>query len=115
MQGIKALVIGMGVLIVVGTAVLIYGWTHNWNKANAPVEASSAAIHAPLTDADAAANGVPYDVKVPLPEGAHFEQMTATGDRVLLRFSGPGGERIVVIDPRTGHISGSIGVAPPAK
>ncbi len=116
MQGIKALVIGMGMLILVGTAVLIYGWTHQWSKATAPANASqTASVRAPSTDSDAAVNGAPYDVTVPLPDGAHFEQMTATSDRVLLRFSGPGGERIVAIDPRTGHISGSIGVPVPSK
>ncbi|HEY1720675.1 MAG TPA: hypothetical protein VGG27_05480 [Magnetospirillaceae bacterium] len=115
MQVIKAFVIGMGALILIGVAVLIYGWTHHWNKSGqaAPVVTNQAEPRAPMSDPSPAA--APYDMTVPPPEGTHFEQMAVVGDRALLRFSGPQGESIVVVDPRTGHVTGTIGVPASGK
>lgn len=117
MQVLKVFVIGMAAVIVIGTGVLAYGWTHHWNKNSVTPDVAPTVpadrVHAPLTDLDAGA--APFDVNVPLPDGMHFEQMEATGGRVLLRFSGPEGERIVVIDPRSGRVAGAIGIAPPGK
>ncbi len=119
MQVLKVIVIGLAVVIVVGTGVLAYGWTHHWNRsastADAPPNPPPDHVHAPMTDTDASADGAPYDVTVPAPEGMHFEQMAVAGNRALLRFSGPQGERILVVDPRSGRVTGAIGVTAAGK
>lgn len=116
MQLIKALVIGMSVVIAVGFAVLVYGWLHHWGKTMSSSEVAAAqTARAPLTEAETRANAAPFDITVPAPEGMHFEQMVASGGRTLLRFSGPQGERIVVVDPQSGRVAGTIGVPAAGK
>ena len=108
MNLLKAFVIGMGLLIAIGVAVLAYGFAHQWGKSAAPP-----AAQAPAAPVSAEPAAVATDVIAP--PGTHFEQMSTTSDRLLLRFSGPDGERILAVDPRTGRVTGTISVAPPAK
>lgn len=101
MKALKALVIGMGLLIVVGLGLLGYGLYRNTHH-SAQIGAVASAIGAPE-------EAHPYfSVELPVVAGSHLEQMETAGERVILRFSGAEGERILVIDPRTGHVTGSI-------
>jgi hypothetical protein len=104
MRLLKAFVIGMGLLIVIGGALLVWGLAHQWNR--------SAQVGAPPTPTDTDLGYVAAEV--PAPAGMSLTQMTATSDRVLLRFSGPQGDRILVVDPRSGRITGNIAVTPAA-
>ena len=110
MRLLKAFVIGMGVLIVVGGGVIAWGLVRQWNQ-HGPGGGATA-----VTSLAAPAAEQAYaSVDVPAPEGMKFVQMTTTADRVLLHFSGPDGERIVMVDPRTGRVTGTISVAPSGK
>lgn len=88
MQGLKALVIFLGVLIVLGLGVLVYGIATKAGKlGDAP----------PTFD----------EATVTLPAGASVVEMRPDGDRLYLRLSAPGGERILVLD-RDGNRLGEI-------
>lgn len=103
MKSLKALVISMGVLIVVGLALLGYGLYKN---ALHPVSAKAAPAGAPE-------GGLPYfAVELPVAADSHLEQMAVAGEKVILRFKGADGERILVLDPQTGHLTGQISLVP---
>ncbi|HXP96105.1 MAG TPA: hypothetical protein VN809_05285 [Telmatospirillum sp.] len=103
MKSLKALVIGMGLLIVIGLALLGYGLYRNMG-------------HAPSAKAVAKGTGdvgqAYFSVDLPVAAGNRLEQMAVAGDKVILRFSGSDGERILVLDPVTGHLTGAISLIP---
>lgn len=79
MQGLKALVIFLGVLIVLGLGVLVYGIATKAGK---------------LGDGPA-----PFeDASVALPAGGSILEMRPAADRLYLRVETPAGERILVLD-----------------
>lgn len=93
MQGLKVLVVVMGVMIVIGTAALIAGiaskMSHNRPAADAAHPFTAAAID--------------------LPRGARIEAMTAAPNRLILDLALPDGERrLVIIDLATGARLGTI-------
>jgi hypothetical protein len=95
MKALKALVIALALVIVAGIGILVWGMTRTAH----PVAANEAhldAIAAPL--------------ELDPPPGMQFEQMSAAGDRLALRFAGAKGQRILLIDPRTGAVTGTISV-----
>ena len=51
---------------------------------------------------------------VPVPAGARVEQTLVVGERVVLRLAGGGGERILVLDPAAGTVTGSFVLIPEA-
>jgi len=111
MKALKVLVIFMTVLLVAGLGLVGYGVVNR-----AP---QSKPGHAAATVASAAAGAEGRDfgtVEVALPVGARIEQMAVAGDRVVLRVSGAGAERLIVLDPAIGRVAGSfvLTAAPPS-
>ena len=102
MRLLKALVFGMGALILVGIGVLGWGLAHR--------VAPGASSAGPGIDEPSYSS-----IEVPTPDAMAFQQMSATADRLLLRFSGAAGERIVVVDPKSGRVTGTIDVPPAGK
>ena len=100
MKALKTLVIAMGLLIVVGIGLVGYGLTRSKQPhtllENAPVEV---------------AGGV-FASQVAIPPGTKLDQVTATADRVVLRFSGPTGDALVLVDSHTGKVAGTIALTP---
>lgn len=87
----KALVIGMGVLIVVGVVVLV------------------ATLASRM-----AGNKAAWDSSVALPEGFGLIGIAGTQDRVILHTRGPKGEALLLaVDPTTGKTLGRITVQGP--
>lgn len=111
---LKSVVIGTAILIVAGIGVLIWGVTHHWNDSSTKTASPAAA---PATVAPAAAGTAPESIaaEIAVPEGAHLEQMSTTADRLVLRFAGPQGDRIMVVDPKSGRVTGTISVVPASK
>lgn len=105
-QGIKAiktLVAFMGILLVGGLGLMGYGLMNAKNGVKAkPATAVSAAV---------AEFGA---LAVPVPAGARIEQALVVGDRVVLRLAGGGSERLLVLDPAEGKVSGSFVLMPEA-
>jgi hypothetical protein len=114
---LKAFVIGMAGLIVIGITVMAWGLAHHWtgllsrSSTEAAAGPSVAASRAPVAAATTSGT-TPVVLTVPAPEGMHFEQMATTDGMVVLRFAGPQGQRIVTVDPRTGQIGATIAVPP---
>lgn len=118
---LKSVVIGTAILIVVGIGVLIWGVTHHWNdsstKTASPAAAPASSATVPATVAPAAPGAAPESIaaEIAVPEGTHLEQMSTTADRLILRFAGPQGDRIMVVDPKSGRVTGTISVVPASK
>ncbi len=96
MQGLKALVIGMGVLIVLGFVVLVIGLADKFSR---------------LDEADSG------QTEVPVPDGCSLAETLAEGDRLLLRLEGPadrGCAQIVVVDLESGKVVRRLHLAPGA-
>lgn len=104
MKALKALVIGMALLIVGGLVLVGYGIYRNGVKRAAPAATSERPVPS--------AAGSYFSVELPLPAGARLEQMATAGDRLVLRLSGGEGDRILVVDPLTGQVAGSIALVP---
>lgn len=107
MKSLKALVVSMGILIVVGLIFLGYGVYRNLGRPGKSAS-ESATVLAPA----GAADGGYFAVDLPLPTGGKLEQMAVAGERIVLRFSTPEGDRLTLVDPRTGHVTGTVALVP---
>jgi hypothetical protein len=106
MKALKGLVAFLGLLLVIGLGVLGYGL---YTKAH--VKGTGAGVVA----ATRSALVLPDEfgtIPVPLPAGSRIEQMSAVGERVVLRLSGGGPERLLVIDPVHGKVVGLFVLSP---
>lgn len=93
---LKAVVIGLGLLIVVGVVALIVGLFWRASKMGEPAGAKVAPPTA-LTG------------PVALPRGAAVTDMAATGDRVVLRLRlADGTTRLIFVDPRAAAVAGQL-------
>jgi hypothetical protein len=100
MKALKALVIGMSVLLVVGLGLVGYGVMRNFRTgATAPATAPTAS------------QGY-FSAELPVPAGMHLEQMATAGDRIILRLSGGDGDRILVLESGNGRVAGTIALTP---
>ncbi len=101
MRALKALVIGMGILILIGFAAVVV-----------------AVIQRAGDDPSTIRSGAPAepvfgDVRMKLPPGAQVIGTSADGGRLIVHLKLAGGEaRIVVIDLATGKRLGAIEFAP---
>lgn len=92
MQAIKAIVIGMGFLIVAGMAILVYGLTSGFDSASG--------------GEGAAAFGT---IRATLPSGATVQGTDLDGDTMLVRLGMPdGGVQIMVFRLSDGRQIGTI-------
>ncbi len=107
MRAVKALVIGMSVLLIGGIALLIYGLTQKASNPDYKLFRGDGkvAVTAPLAGFG--------ETRLPLPEGCTVAEMRPDGPHLYLRI-GPAGpcERIIIIDTTTGQPGGSIWLRP---
>lgn len=87
MRGLKILTVVMGVMIVVGVAVLGVVMTRRLGGLVA---------------------GGTADIMLAEPDGTSIAGIAATADRVALQLHGGGPDRVVLIDPRTGGTTGRV-------
>ncbi len=92
MRALKAAVIVMGVLIVVGTATLAVLIVQKLNSA-----AGTVAARAPTV--------------LDEPAGTRIAGLAASGDRLAVQLQGGGADRVVVIDLRSLSVAGRIALA----
>ena len=104
MRAVKTIVIVMSVVLVAGIGLLIFGITQNWHRATVPAEPVVAV-------GSLRAWG---SVGLGQPEGSKVVGMTAAGNLVVLHLALPDGhDRIVVVDPAKGAVTGTFGVTQP--
>lgn len=94
MRFMKALVTGMGVLIVVATTVLIVLIVHR------------------LTGPPAAAPVATGPVQLDEPAGTRIVTIAPAGDRLAVQLEGGGADRVLLVDPRSGAVVGRIALRP---
>ncbi len=98
MRLLKAITIGMGLLIVVATTVLVVVIAQRLGRPE-PVPIETALV---LNE----------------PSGTRIVGVAAAGDRLAALLQGGGTDRIVLIDPRTGSVAGRVELgdaAPPPR
>jgi len=97
MQALKVLTIVMGVIIVAGTGVLVAVIAHRI---------------ASRTSGGATDGGeVPIAMVLDEPSGTRIAGIAAAGDRLAVQLQGGGGDRVVLVDPRSGAVAGRITLA----
>jgi hypothetical protein len=88
MRALKVLTVVMGVMILVGTAVLVAVIIHRASSG----PAASASVALVLNE----------------PAGTRIAGIAAAGDRLALQLQGGGADRVVLVDPRSGVVVGRI-------
>lgn len=113
MQLLKSLVIGMGVLILVGLALLAYGIVQKTRDPGWRMVSPPPAQPAPAASGAAPAARAFGDVNLRLPEGCAIEALRPDGERLYLTI-GPAGPcaRVVVVDVARGRVLGTIKTGP---
>jgi hypothetical protein len=97
MRMLKAIVIGMGVLIVVGSAVIVVKIAQRGGGDDGAANAGPAVTPATIA----------------LPAGARVIETALDGDRIALRIAlEGGGEQVLIIDARTGRHIGAVHLVP---
>lgn len=109
LRALKFLVIGMGVAIVVGTAVVVATIVQRAGAGWGDARSTGSAIEAAAPDA------APHPVfgtrTLDAPRGGRIVDMIAEGDRLFVRLETPEGTpRIVVLDTATGARLGTFEV-----
>jgi streptogramin lyase len=89
LRALKALVVILGVLIILGTALVAGVIIHRIYASQA---APSMTAAAPL-------------VAAALPAGTHVAGIAAAGDEVAIWVTGAGGDRVFLLDPRSGRVT----------
>lgn len=99
MQALKTIVISLGVVLVLGFGLLIYGLTQNWHR---------------LSDTAKPAGARNWgDVALRQPSAARLRAIEAVGSHLALHMSEGDGvrERVVVVDPASGAVVGTFWIA----
>ncbi len=117
MQILKSLVIGLGVLILLGMTLLVYGFYQKANNPGWRMFSSQSVSGGP------AAPAAPFGgLDLKLPEGCVIGRVTPDGERAYIRVRPHGAERgtplggpcnrIIVIDVVRGQVLGTIKPGP---
>lgn len=107
MQGLKALVIGLGVLIVAGMIILVYGLVQKASDPDFSLFGKAENTEAPASDKIVPA---PFgDISVRLPAGCRVEGMEPDGGTLFIRV-GPEGSctQIIAIELASGRVLGNV-------
>lgn len=94
LKGLKALVGILGVLIILGTALVVGVVIHRIYARNSAPSMVQAQVPVPAAVAAAA-----------LEPGEHVAGIAGAGADVAVWVSGPAGDRVLMIDPATGRVS----------
>jgi hypothetical protein len=104
---LKAIVIGLGILILLAFAGVVAGMAYRASQIGKPLAGSS-----PTAGAKGAGQPTPTllspplaaDVKLSLPQGSAIKSATLSGTRLVVHHDGPAGTGIVILDLATGQI-----------
>ena len=96
MRVLKVVTVVMGLLIIVGTIGLMVVMAR---RSSAPIQPAPVGT---------AATGAPFSVTLQEPEGTRIVAATPLQDRLGVQLQGGGADRILLIDPHTGAVTGRI-------
>lgn len=96
MRWLMAAVIGMGILIVAGVAVLAVVLVQRMSSVSAPIASAGPAMAAATLDE---------------PAGTRIVNASVGADRVAVVLSGGGPDRVVIVDSRSGRVVERVGLA----
>ncbi len=97
MRALKTLVIFMGLLIVAGVSLLVYGLATRLSETEEPAPRGAA------------------ETALALPEGCTLAEARAEEGRLILRSDGPaarGCQQVIVLDPESGQVLSRVTVVP---
>ena len=111
MRALKALVIVMGVLIILGMALVGYTIV---KRTTEPVTVSRAGTEASSQQTAGVLGKTPYGpIGIELPPGSRVLRTTATDRRLVVEVElSSGGERVLIVDPANGALLGTIELQP---
>lgn len=116
MRALKALVILLGILLVIGTGVLIWGIARQIQLVARQDDGDRVTQAVDTSPAVATSELAPWGrVDLKQPYGTRIQTVTNTGEYIVLHlYTGAPGtdERLVVLDPGTGTLMGTITVGP---
>ncbi|MEO3428915.1 hypothetical protein AAFN88_08675 [Pelagibius sp. CAU 1746] len=122
MQALKALVIFMGILIMAGMALLVYGLvtrTGDGAGEGAGETATGAAAVGAMTGAGRGGAGAPITpfgaLDLVVPDGCSLAGSELAGDRLVVRFTGQaerGCQQLVIVDLASGRELGRVKAVP---
>lgn len=103
MRFIKALVVIMGVMIVIGVAVLVMEIV---KRAGSPEKVAEAAAEKAAEKAAVSLAAGGKGAALDLPQGARIGEVLSVGSRLVVKVSLPqGDDRLYLLDPRSGAAS----------
>jgi len=110
MKAVKALVIVMGFLILVGLAILVYGLT---NKFGSTMSGESDTSTAAVTGGGGSGTAAFGTIRAALPAGATVANVQMQGDTLMVHLTMPdGGAQIMVFRLSDGRQTGTIELQP---
>jgi len=98
LRGLKALVAGLGILVVLGTAVVIGVIIKRLYASPAPPSIAGA----PPADVALPDAGAAFNAPVLLPAGSRIAGIAAAGGDFAVTVTGPAGDQVWVLNPQTG-------------
>jgi len=94
---LKIVVIVLGILLVLGFALLVAGLYYEATKLDSDPDRPAAGKGVPATSPGG-------EVRIDVPPGARIERIAVEGGQVVLHIRGPEGEEIVVLDTARGNV-----------
>jgi len=107
MQALKTLVIVLGLLILGGFGVLIYGLSQNWHRLSDAKPAAPAAAAERKSDPKTADLKSWGTVALGQPADSRIQSVTRAGRLIVVQVTAGTAERLLVLDPATGAVVGT--------
>jgi hypothetical protein len=107
MRTLKTIVATLGVLLVVGFGVLVYGLSQNWHRLS---DAAAPAPAAPGASTPAPAAAPPANwgrVALGLTADSRIQSITPAGRVIVVQVVSGNDERLLVLDPASGAVVGT--------
>ena len=101
LRGLKVLVGIMAVLIIIGTTVVVGTLIHRFYAKTTPTPTTTALFNE-TSSADLDSVPPPQTALI-LPQGLQIEGMTAIDHNLAVWVHGPVGDKIIIINPKTGQ------------
>lgn len=107
LRGLKALVIGLGLLVVLGTALVIGVVVKRFMESTAPNTPIPTATHA-LAPTPRGASAPIFHTTLPAGAGARIGGVAPADGSIAIWVRDAAGGKIILINPHTGTIAGTV-------